>query len=214
LLEDSPVELIKVVVRWRVEERAVLWPGYDCQVRKIVDLFPFAGVGGSKNLLGEDVVDSDGVGPKTVLRMSRKELKRHGWPQALQHLAGAVIEVVDDGRVVAGIVADAGPITPDTLYIQQIRKLDQAVGAGRETRVAYKRWVAARVVPPGKIAEILGAADRPKTETRVRRETRPRPAKRRPMEYRADEADDLPLLDPDDEPVFSTNVREKGSFYE
>ena len=97
--------------------------------------------------------------PKAAYKMLREHLKL-GWSVALKKLDEGMVVIVEDtpdGRVCAGIVADSGPAVTGTLTgkFADIERRDKAVAEGRETQIAHYRWVAARIVPPEKIAAFL-----------------------------------------------------------
>jgi antitoxin (DNA-binding transcriptional repressor) of toxin-antitoxin stability system len=103
--------------------------------------------------------------PKVKFEVTRTQLWRSrnrgggGWPAVMRHIEGenAVVVVMDQGRVCAGIVADSGRAGRDGIALtNRVGTLrDAALAEGREVRITRFGQVVARIIPPERIPDYL-----------------------------------------------------------
>ena len=103
--------------------------------------------------------------PKVKFEVTRTQLWRSrnraggGWPAVMRHIEGenAVVVVMDQGRVCAGIVADSGRAGRDGIALtNRVGTLrDAALAEGREARITRFGQVVARIIPPERIPDYL-----------------------------------------------------------
>ena len=103
--------------------------------------------------------------PKVKFEVTRTQLWRSrnrgggGWPAVMRHIEGenAVVVVMDQGRVCAGIVADSGRAGRDGIALtNRVGTLrDAALTEGREARITRFGQVVARIIPPERIPDYL-----------------------------------------------------------
>jgi hypothetical protein len=90
------------------------------------------------------------------VRIERRKLG-HQWPAMMRKVRDRNVVIVTEGRVLAGIVRDDGPVVMDTITLGSDTRgeRDAAIVAGRE--IQLRRWhqVVARIVPPSRIAGFL-----------------------------------------------------------
>jgi antitoxin (DNA-binding transcriptional repressor) of toxin-antitoxin stability system len=81
------------------------------------------------------------------------------WPEAMAVIdaENALVVVMDQGRICAGIVADFGERRPGSIKLSSLaaQERQKAVVAGRETQITRNGRVVAKILLPGRIADYM-----------------------------------------------------------
>ena len=82
-----------------------------------------------------------------------------GWPAVMRQIESenAVVVVVDQGRVCAGIVGDSGEAGKDAIVLSNRvgTQRNAAIVEGREVQITRRGRVVARIIPPERIPDYL-----------------------------------------------------------